>query len=244
MGGSANAKKENNHLYDSDSDGSGADRFYALYSLCEGATAGKTGNFGTPGNCSSGSGEAMSNDTLYIKIDRNVEVHDKRVVLGDIAQLICTDQNVENKLRTMKIEGATDGKPGRHAMSLMEIIAQIQKEYPNLEVNNIGEYDFIVTYPKKKSPGVWTSWTKTILVCLIAFFGAAFTIMTFNNDVDLPKLFGQVYKQVTGSTSDGFTILELMYSIGVGLGILIFFNHFAGRKLTHDPTPMEVEMRA
>ena len=88
------------------------------------------------------------------------------------------------------------------------------------------------------------SWAKTIAVCFLAFFGGAFTIMTFNNDVDLPKLFGQVYEQVTGMKSDGFTILELTYSIGVGLGILIYFNHFAGRKLTNDPTPMEVEMRA
>ena len=26
--------------------------------------------------------------------------------------------------------------------------------------------------------------------------------------------------------------------------MLIFFNHFMGKKLTADPTPMEVEMRA
>lgn len=186
----------------------------------------------------------MTNDTLYIKVDRNVEVHDSRVMLGDIAQLECSNKDIENRIKTMKVTGAANGKPGRHAMSLMEIIAQIQQEYPSLEVNNIGEYDFIVTYPKEKQHGQLVSWAKTIAVCFLAFFGAAFTIMTFNNDVDLPKLFGQVYEQVTGMKSDGFTILELTYSIGVGLGILIYFNHFAGRKLTNDPTPMEVEMRA
>lgn len=36
----------------------------------------------------------------------------------------------------------------------------------------------------------------------------------------------------------------MTYSIGIGLGVLIFFNHFMGKKLTADPTPMEVEMRA
>ena len=61
--------------------------------------------------------------------------------------------------------------------------------------------------------------------------------------MDIPKLFGQLYLQFTGRESDGFTILELTYSVGLGLGILIFFNHFAGKKLTKDPTPMEVEMR-
>lgn len=185
----------------------------------------------------------MTNDTLYLKIDRNVEVHDSRVMLGDIAQVECSNKDIENRIKTLKIPGATNGKPGRHAMSLMEIITEIHKEYPSLEVNNIGEYDFIITYPKAKQPGNFLCWIKTIAVCFLAFFGAAFTIMTFNNDVDIPKLFGQLYQQFTGMESDGFTILELTYSIGVGLGILVFFNHFAGKKLTKDPTPMEVEMR-
>ena len=67
--------------------------------------------------------------------------------------------------------------------------------------------------------------------------------MTFNNDVSINKLFAQLYEQFTGTVSDGFTVLEIAYSIGLGLGIIIFFNHFAGRKITADPTPMEVQMR-
>lgn len=186
----------------------------------------------------------MTNDTLYLKIEQNVQVHDAHVTLGDIAQLSCSSKDIENRLRTLKIKDATKGgKPGRHAMSVMELIAEIQKDYPNLEVNNIGEADFLITYENPKQPGEAWSLIKTVCVCFLAFFGAAFTIMTFNNDVDIPKLFGQLFFQFTGQQSDGFTILELSYSIGVGLGILLYFNHFAGRKLTADPTPMEVEMR-
>ena len=48
---------------------------------------------------------------------------------------------------------------------------------------------------------------------------------------------------MTGTNSDGFTILEISYSIGLGLGIVVFFNHFARWKITTDPTPLEVEMR-
>lgn len=185
----------------------------------------------------------MTNDTLYLKIEQNVQVHDTHVTLGDIAQLSCSNKDIENRIKTLKIQDATGGKPGRHALSVMEIIDGIQKEYPSLDINNIGEADFLITYENPKQPGEILSWIKTICVCFLAFFGAAFTIMTFNNDVDIPKLFGQLFFQFTGRHSDGFTILELSYSIGVGLGILIYFNHFAGRKLTADPTPMEVEMR-
>lgn len=59
----------------------------------------------------------------------------------------------------------------------------------------------------------------------------------------ITELFGQVYELFTGQTSDGFTVLELSYSLGLGLGIIVFFNHFAGKKLTADPTPLEVQMR-
>lgn len=185
----------------------------------------------------------MTNDTLYLKIDQNVQVHDDCVFLKDIAQLECSNKAIENKIKTLKLDNPTGNKPGRHVMSVMEIITQIHAVYPSLEVNNIGEADFIITYEKSKQPSQAFSWIKTIFVCFLSFFGAGFSIMTFNNDVSITKLFAQLYEQFTGTVSDGFTILEVSYSIGLGLGIIIFFNHFAGKKLTADPTPMEVQMR-
>ena len=67
--------------------------------------------------------------------------------------------------------------------------------------------------------------------------------MSFNNDVDVTTLFGQLYEQATGMKSDGFTILEITYSLGIGAGVLFFFNHFGRMKLTKDPTPMQIQMR-
>ena len=48
---------------------------------------------------------------------------------------------------------------------------------------------------------------------------------------------------IAGEASDGFTILEVTYSIGLAIGIIVFFNHIGGRRITKDPTPIEVEMR-
>ncbi len=185
----------------------------------------------------------MSQETLYIKIDKNVQVQNEKVCLGEIARLLCTSRDIENRVKVLRVKEAEWEKPGRHAMSIMEIVALIREEFPSLEINNLGESDFIITRVKGKEPGKWAVWLKTAFVCVLAFAGAAFSIMTFNNDVDIPKLFAQLFSQFTGERSDGFTILELSYSVGVGLGILIFFNHFAGRKFTADPTPLEVEMR-
>ena len=84
---------------------------------------------------------------------------------------------------------------------------------------------------------------RAAVVVVISFIGAAFSIMAFNNDVDTTKMFSQIYELLTGNKSDGFTILELTYCIGLVIGILTFFNHFGKKKFSVDPTPMEVEMR-
>ena len=167
--------------------------------------------------------------TVYLKIEKNVQIHSRIVSFKDIAQIVADDSALENKIRVLKLPPDTVQGPGRYPVSVMTLIELIQQEFPGIEVNNIGEADFILTLEKKKQPGGLYAWCKTALVALIAFFGAAFAIMTFNNDVDIPKLFGQLYEQFTGRPSNGFTILEVTYSIGIGLGVLIFFNHLWGK---------------
>ena len=57
------------------------------------------------------------------------------------------------------------------------------------------------------------------------------------------EVFGQIYELLTGQEPQSVTALEIAYSIGLALGILVFFNHIGGRRITSDPTPIEVEMR-
>ena len=72
-------------------------------------------------------------ETLYLKVDRNVQVHDKKVTIGDLAQILCTDKQTENLVKTIKVPQATNGKPGRNTMSVMELIERIQEEVSGLE---------------------------------------------------------------------------------------------------------------
>lgn len=185
----------------------------------------------------------MSSDILYLKIDKNVQARDRQVLLGHIASINCSSKTIENKVKTLRLPTEIIRGPGRYVFSVLDVIAAIQKEYPSLEINNLGEADFIITVEKENKISDAMSWGKTILVCILSFFGAAFSIMAFNNDIGITKLFGQIYETFVGKSSDGFTVLEISYSVGVGLGILIFFNHFARKKGMTDPTPLEVEMR-
>lgn len=186
---------------------------------------------------------ASENITLYIKGNRNVEVTEQNVFLKDIVTMECSDKKLLPKLQTVKILKMHGSRDQRYVVSVLEIIACIHATYPEVEVQNLGETDIIITYENQKSPPYICHILKVAAVAAVIFFGSAFSIMAFNNDVGGTKLFGQIYELVMGKESDGFTVLEVTYSMGLTAGILIFFNHFGKKRFTVDPTPMEVQMR-
>ena len=182
-------------------------------------------------------------DTLYLQLDQNIEVTNPHVYLQDIDALSSSNTKLLNRLRVMPVIILDSSRPGRYVLSVSELLKMIQKAEPSVDISPIGESSFIITYRISSATGILFRYIKIFFVCLVSFFGAAFSIMTFNNDVDLGGLFSQIYTLVMGKSSDGFTILEISYSIGIGLGVLIFFNHFGHLKLSDDPTPMQVQMR-
>mgnify|MGYP004594809263 CR=1 FL=1 len=182
-------------------------------------------------------------DTLYMQIDMNILIKHPHVYLQDIARLSCTNSKVLNRLRVLPVTSLNPGTPGRYTMSVMDLVDLIQKKEPDLDITPLGEPSFILTYwPPGKSQMVFDI-LKVVFISLASFFGAAFSIMTFNTDADVGTLFKQIYQQVTGNVSNGFTILEISYSIGLAAGVLFFFNHFGRKKFSADPTPMQVQMR-
>ena len=182
-------------------------------------------------------------DTLYIKGERDVEVTKREVTLGDILSFECSNKALIPKVKALKILKIPENGQKRYVISILKIIACIHAQYPGVEIRNLGESDLIVTYENQKTPGMAVHLFKTAFVVVLTFTGAAFSIMAFNNDVSVPKLFDQIYQWVTGIKPDGITIMEISYSIGISIGILVFFNHFGKKRFSVDPTPLEVQMR-
>ncbi len=182
-------------------------------------------------------------EILYIKIDQNIEVDHIDVRLGDVAKLECTNASVKNRLKTLKLLKIQAEKSSRYIFSILKVVELIHEIYPDLEIQNLGETDFIIDYESSEYARDRWSFVKVALVCVTIFIGSAFSIMTFNNDVGVSQVFDQVYLLLTGRQSDGFTILEVTYSVGIAVGIIIFYNHFGGKRITKDPTPMEVQIR-
>ena len=188
-------------------------------------------------------------EILYLKPEKNVRTYNRVLTLGEAVEMQCADPAIVNRLKTEKLYAFQDVKPGRRScagrtvISILDVVEKIQAVYPSLEIQNLGEMDFVAEYSTKPEENRFWTFLKVSLVCILCFFGSAFSIMAFNNDVSTVDLFRQFYTLLTGQPSDGYTILEFTYSLGLAVGILAFFNHLGGRRLTKEPTPIEIEMR-
>lgn len=186
----------------------------------------------------------MSNTvTVYIKAERISEVYSQDVFLSQVAKVWCSDKVIESKCKATKIVKIESAKEQKYVASMMKVIELVCQIDDRIEVTNIGEPEFVISYlPEPRKQGAW-DYIKTALISIVIFFGAAFAIMTFNNDASVTELFKAFYESIMGEPHNGVTAIELGYSVGLPLGIIIFFNHFAKKKITLDPTPIEVQMR-
>ena len=163
--------------------------------------------------------------------------------MNDLGSLRCADQVTAAKLKALKVHhfGAEEAK--RCVISSLKLVELMEGVCPNLSVEIVGEPDVLVEWISVDRHKGWQQWLKCALVCLVSFFGTAFTIMAYHNDVGINDVFTEIYRMVMNREPQGLNTLEVSYSIGLAAGIILFFNHVGGRRLTKDPTPIEVAMR-
>ncbi|MDR2888579.1 MAG: stage V sporulation protein AA [Lachnospiraceae bacterium] len=185
----------------------------------------------------------MSNLNVYLKAEQNVEVKTAEVYLKDIAKIYASDSHMVNKIKAVKIYTFYAGGPKRQVISILKIIELIEAACPQVTINSLGEADVLLEWIKVRKHKQPLQFIKIFTAGAVSFFGTAFTIMAFHNDISINNIFRKFYEMVMGQPADGYTILEISYSVGLALGIIVFFNHIGGRRITKDPTPIEVAMR-
>lgn len=185
----------------------------------------------------------MSDLNVYLKCERNVETNSEDVYLKDLGSLRCQDKLVSAKLKSIKVHHFEKGGPGRCVISVLKIIELMEKVCPGIRVEVVGEADVLVERVDVSERKGIKQGLKIIMVSLVSFFGTAFTIMAYHVDVGINSVFTEVYRIVMNEEPEGMNLLALSYSIGVAVGIITFFNHVGGRRITKDPTPIEVAMR-
>ena len=186
----------------------------------------------------------MSSVCVYIKCGCNVEVEQEDVALSDIASVRCADSAVSAKCKALRVYRFPKQGARRCVISVLKIIELIEESCPGVTVQSLGEADTLIELVNPQKKNGFKLWGKVVLVCLVSFFGTAFTIMAYHNDIGINEVFREIYHLFMESDpADRLNVMEVSYSLGLAAGMIIFFNHIGGRRITKDPTPIEVSMK-
>ena len=181
-------------------------------------------------------------ETLYIQIQKSIHIDKPTLYVSDIGELFCQDKTIENEISHIVLKNLKDKKGIRICMNAIDVVKEIQSKYPDVDVNSIGEPEFIVEYAVHKPRPRVLELAIVFFVAAFTFLGSMYAIMAYNNDVGTVEIFENVYEFLGLSDYSDNNVLEIAYGIGLALGIIVFYNHFGSFKITKDPTPIQVEM--
>lgn len=181
--------------------------------------------------------------TVYIKPYKKTTIYNKKkIIIKDIAE-IAAPKNIGDSIEKIQLLEIQENKKKNFMISIIDIIKAIHEKYPDVDVDNVGETYSIIEYsPNEHKESPILTFLKVLSVSCILFAGGGIAIMTFHTDAALPDVLRQLYEMFTGIETDKPYWIQVPYSIGIAVGIIVFFNHFSSKKITDDPTPIEVEM--
>ncbi|WP_237179094.1 stage V sporulation protein AA [Paenibacillus sp. MMS18-CY102] len=186
----------------------------------------------------------MNNDksapsVLYMRLRKRVYLKaEEAVTLGQAARLLADDE-LEPELSSLVLYKHITADGNRVVIDLLQIIRVIRTRFPALAIETYGDPQVLLMVGERvEKPriavllGAW----------LLLFFGAGLAIMNFHTDVSMKEVHQRIAELVTGKKVEHPLWFQIPYSAGIGLGMLLFFNHLFKKRFNEEPNPLEVEL--
>ncbi|MDL4840743.1 stage V sporulation protein AA [Aquibacillus rhizosphaerae] len=178
-------------------------------------------------------------EIIYLRLKKDLLVSpNTKIQLKDIAYISGDRALVEDIGQTFIYQISEDDQN----VSVIDgflVVDQLIKNFPDLEIQQLGPTQTIVRIKEKiKKPSI-------LLVCfiwLLLFIGSAMAIMNFHYDVSMQEVQQKLHFLLTGKESNYPLWMQIPYSLGLGVGMILFFNHLFKKRFNEEPSPLEVEM--
>lgn len=171
----------------------------------------------------------------YVKLTELQELKLKHIAHVTTSSSACKAESLLKK----SIYTVTEKDSNYVVLDGFLIIRHLNRIYPDLEIQLAGPAQTVVHVETsaKKFPVI-----VVIAVWLILFIGAAMTIMNFHYDVSMQAVQQKLHYFFTGRKNDFPLWIQVPYSFGIGLGMLLFFNQWFKKRFNEEPSPLEIEI--
>lgn len=176
---------------------------------------------------------------VYIRMKRKMQAEQRQwITLQDVAH-ISSSLPWQAELETIRLYQVTKQDDMYKVLDSIHIIQLLQRNYPHLEFQMTGSPETIVKVlePKKKF-----IYVRLLIAWIILFVGTAMTIINFHYDVSMQEVQQKLHFLLTGNWVAHPLWLQIPYSMGLGLGMILFLNHWFRKKINEEPSPLDIEL--
>ncbi|MEK4564758.1 stage V sporulation protein AA [Alkalihalobacillus sp. FSL R5-0424] len=182
---------------------------------------------------------SLEDTTLFVRMKPRIDAALHQVLtLHQLANL-SGDQAIIKRIGHLAIYQIQPTDGSRVQIDIMTVITSIHSIYPNLDIQVVGSVNSVVyvRQPQKRLRPAYIA-----LVWLLLFVGSGLAVMNFHEDVSMRAVHIRLYYLVTGEETFYPLWLQIPYSLGLGIGMVLFFNHFFKKRFNDEPSPLDVEM--
>ncbi|MFC7060515.1 stage V sporulation protein AA [Halobacillus seohaensis] len=176
---------------------------------------------------------------IYIRMKQSIRTPAKQMIrVKDVARItgaVRKRQMIENMIIHMI-------KPEDKNIIVIDsfsIIDQVIKRFPESDIEILGPNQCVVHVERKKK---FPHLLIVSFIWILLFIGAAMAIMNFHYDVSMEMVQQKLHFMLTGKEVEHPLWIQVPYSIGLGIGMILFFNHWFHKKFNEEPNPMEIEV--
>lgn len=163
------------------------------------------------------------------------------IFVKDLISIIA-EEKYKGEIEELQFEFKEDSVKDSHLISMLSIIALIKNKFPSLIITVLGEPEILVNFSDVGSKADRFKPLRLTIVTFLLFIGSITAIINFHADVDMRSAHQTLYHLITGIEEERPLLLQIPYSLGIGVGMSVFFNHIFKKRINNEPSPLEVEM--
>lgn len=182
----------------------------------------------------------LMDNNIYLQLKEHIKREaGQAIYLEDIAGLACSI-DIKDKIGKLLVQSGHE--VGITTINAVDIVEIVRSAMPSAMVFSIGAAKVSIHLYKEKESrkSDIISLMKVALTGFLLFIGSGLAIMYFHADVNMHEVHEAIYSAVTGEKAAGSYWISIPYSIGIGLGIALFFGIFPNKKRSKTPDPMEI----
>jgi|SRR5690625_1645522 len=178
-------------------------------------------------------------ETVYIRLKKKLTVKElKTVYLKDIAHLTAPSNDL-HELIHIPLYTLTKDDHNIVIIDSFIVIKHLKQQFPHLNFELIGFNETVIRLDQKRQkPRI----IFVIFVWILLFIGTAMTMINFHYDVSMQEVQQKLHFILTGEEVQYPLKLQIPYSIGLGIGMILFLNRLFKTKFNEEPSPLEVEL--